>query len=250
MREISFTSAAGSELRACIWTPPSAVTPCAVLQIVHNFAEDVARYADFAEQMTRRGYIVCAHSQFAPISPNAHDALAKDVFALTEIAKKQYSLPIILVGVGTGSLVARYAVSLWGIEYSGAIFVGSMQCRNAFNFLQRRLSVARLINRKENRGAWQTMLTLARIVNYGTWLDKIPKNLPIYLLSGLNDPVGGMGRGIIQLYSVLENSGCAYVGIRLQEDVGHDVLFCENMQEVYDELTVWLDENVLNPKEV
>lgn len=299
MLEIQYTSADGvSPITAYIWTPPEGVKPKGILQIVHGFSEHMLRYGDFASFMTKNDYIVCGHDQLGhgksglksgQIGKNGHKVLARDAYKLTAIMKKQYSQPVIIMGIGAGSLVARYAASLWSIEYSGAIFSGTMGCGFGVRVLQRVFSAAVFGNRWRqeavlvnkialsrhrsyfrkdeagsnwltrdaalaaafeadplcgaslSHGAYQTLLKLAKITNSSKWLDRIPKNLPIYLFSGLEDPVGGFGRGVINIYTNLLNVGCHNVDIRLYENARHEMLFELNREEVYEDVAKWLE---------
>ncbi|MCL2397528.1 MAG: alpha/beta hydrolase [Defluviitaleaceae bacterium] len=305
MREISYISSDGlTAVYAYVWEPDEGVTPRGILQFVHGFSDHMLRYVDFAEFMARRGFVVCGHDQlghgktaagrFGHIGKGGHKLLAKDVYKLTSIMKKEHKdLPLVLMGVGCGSLVARYAASLWSIEYDGAIFSGTMAGGLHINMLNRVFAAAKLQNRGQKEAAWleriitgngskafrnsehgpswitrdteyvnaceadsmcgfpltydacQSLLKLAKISNNQKWLDRIPKNLPIYLFSGLDDPMGGFGRGVIHIYSQLVSAGCAYVEIRLYEDARHEMLFELNRDEVYEDVVKWIDETVL-----
>jgi len=89
-------------------------------------------------------------------------------------------------------------------------------------------------------GASLDLLKLVRITNSRGWPMRMPKNLPIYLFSGLDDPMGDFGRGVIKVYSELVGAGCKDIEIRLYEDARHDVLFELNRLEVYEDIAKWL----------
>lgn len=55
-------------------------------------------------------------------------------------------------------------------------------------------------------------------------INKIPKELPIHLISGSNDPVGANGKGPLKLVSRLENAGVKNVTIKIFEDMRHETL--------------------------
>lgn len=303
MLEICYTSSdQASSVYAYVWMPPAGVSPRAVLQLVHGFSEHMGRYSDFAGFMALQGYIVCGNDQLGHgksaagtpgrIGKGGHKLLAKDAYKLTSIIKKEHQLPIVIMGVGAGSLVARYMTSLWGIEYDGAIFTGTMDGGFVVKFAHRLFSAAKLKSGKEaawlnkmfmernarsfrnhpegtswltrdeaqanafaadplcgfplTYGACQTLLKLARITSSHKWPERMPKNLPIYLFSGLEDPVGGFGRGIIKIYADLVNAGCGHIEIRLYEDARHEMLFELNRQEVYEDTAKWIEDAVLN----
>ncbi len=55
-------------------------------------------------------------------------------------------------------------------------------------------------------------------------LKKIPKDLPIFVLSGADDPVGGFGKGIRTFYRKLHQAGLMNLTLRLYENDRHELL--------------------------
>ena len=88
------------------------------------------------------------------------------------------------------------------------------------------------------------MLKLSEIVSGGQWVARMPKDLPVYLFSGLEDPIGGFGRDVLKVYERLVNEDCESVEIKLYEDARHDMLFELNKDEVYGDVLRWLTEVV------
>ncbi len=66
-------------------------------------------------------------------------------------------------------------------------------------------------------------------------LNKIPKNLPIYLLSGAQDPVGNMGEGVKKLCEVYKSMGLN-AEYTLYEGARHKILSETNKDEVLDDM--------------
>jgi alpha-beta hydrolase superfamily lysophospholipase len=69
----------------------------------------------------------------------------------------------------------------------------------------------------------------------------IPKDLPIYIFSGENDPVGPNLKGLIQAY---RNAGLTRVTSRIYPGGRHEMLNEINRDEVTRDLIAWLDANV------
>ena len=92
------------------------------------------------------------------------------------------------------------------------------------------------------------ILKLREIVSGGHWVARMPKNLPIFLLSGLDDPVGEFGRSVLKVYERLVDADCLNVEIKLYEDARHDLLFELNKAEVYGDIWQWMQETVLEEK--
>jgi alpha-beta hydrolase superfamily lysophospholipase len=71
-------------------------------------------------------------------------------------------------------------------------------------------------------------------------LSKINKDLPVLLISGNDDPVGGMGKGIAKLSTLYINNGLKSVNLLLYPKARHELLkeFCRN--KVMDDVVIWL----------
>ncbi len=65
-------------------------------------------------------------------------------------------------------------------------------------------------------------------------------NVPILLISGDKDPVGGMGKGVIRVMNMLEKAGLDRVTIRLFKDARHELLNEINKDEVCYVILDWL----------
>lgn len=309
LRKIFYGSADGeSTIHACIWVPNEGVAIKGIIQLVHGASEHVLRYGEFAETMCAAGFVVCgndhlghgksANGQFGFIGKaDGHKLLAKDVFKLTTLVKKDFDAPVILMGVGIGSLIARYISAVWNMEYDGAIFSGTSGGGAGLNALHRilykakygaskksagkeALWISRRILDKFNKGfkhsdhgpswltrdvyqvaafeadplcgfpltygAWMDLLKLNRLVNSRTWAMRISTEKPIYIFSGLNDPMGDFGKGVIKVYGDLLNAGCEDVHITLYQDARHEMLFELNRKDVYNDIIKWASKVINN----
>ena len=290
-----------STIHARIWVPQADLPKKGIVQLVHGMSEHILRYNEFAEYLAGLGYVVCgndhlghgksANGSFGYIGSNGHKSLAKDVHKLTSMVKQEFDLPVILVGFGSGSLIARYVCAVWNMEYAAASFSGTSCGSGGLNFLHRVIgginkknkpSMAKeavWINKKVqsrfNRGfkhsdhgpswltrdvyqvsafesdplcgfpltygVWMDLLKLNRIVNSKTWPMRITQNMPMLLFSGLNDPMGGYGRGVIKVYGDLLSAGCEKVDITLYQDARHEMIFELNRKEVFADFVKWAD---------
>lgn len=109
----------------------------AIIQLVHGMAEYALRYDEFADKMSANGYIVCAHDHLGHggtakpedrgffAEEDGYTYVLQDVLSMTRIVKKQYDLPVILMGHSMGSLVTRCLVAEFPDEYDGFIICGT-----------------------------------------------------------------------------------------------------------------------------
>lgn len=72
-------------------------------------------------------------------------------------------------------------------------------------------------------------------------LAKIPKDKPIYLFAGTQDPVGDMGKGVLRLADAYRRAGLRQVDVRLFGGGRHEMLHEKNADEVVRELVRWID---------
>ncbi len=72
-------------------------------------------------------------------------------------------------------------------------------------------------------------------------LEKIPKDLPVYLLSGACDPVGEFGEGVKRLYNIYKSIGLD-VEYTLYEGARHKILSETNRDQVITDMLYFIDE--------
>ncbi|MVP00292.1 alpha/beta hydrolase [Paenibacillus lutrae] len=72
-------------------------------------------------------------------------------------------------------------------------------------------------------------------------LKLIPKDLPIYLIAGDKDPVGGQGKGVLALQSIYGKLGLRHVECKLYANKRHELLNEVNRDEVASDIMVWLE---------
>ena len=78
-------------------------------------------------------------------------------------------------------------------------------------------------------------------------LDKINKDLPLFIISGDKDPVGNMGKLVRELYDLYIDNGIKNVKIKLYNNARHEILNELNKAEVYQDVSDWIKE-VIKPK--
>jgi len=74
--------------------------------------------------------------------------------------------------------------------------------------------------------------------------DRTPTDLPILLVSGSRDPVGGQGAGVWEVAQRYEAAGVWDVTVRLYESARHELLNETNRDEVAGDILDWLDAHV------
>lgn len=90
-------------------------------------------------------------------------------------------------------------------------------------------------------GLFREMLLGFRFNQKPANLRKMDKKCPLLLISGKNDPVGGMGKGVRHTYNAFRESGMEDVTLQLYEGLRHELLN-ESAQKdrVYADIYAWL----------
>lgn len=91
-------------------------------------------------------------------------------------------------------------------------------------------------------GSFYTMLLWILETHTPENLVKIPKDLPILVISGDRDPVGEMGKGIMQLERLYRRYGLRGVEMRLYKDARHELLHELNRDQVMMDIVEWMDQ--------
>lgn len=70
-------------------------------------------------------------------------------------------------------------------------------------------------------------------------IERIPKNLPMLMISGLDDPVGEYGKGVYRAYNSYHGH-IDDIDLRLYEDCRHELCNEVNKEEIYEEIYGWI----------
>lgn len=71
--------------------------------------------------------------------------------------------------------------------------------------------------------SWQLLASMKRTGDKNAY-QKWNKNMPVLLISGEEDPVGGAGKGVCQVEKSMKNAGLTNVTLKLYKGARHDVL--------------------------
>lgn len=70
---------------------------------------------------------------------------------------------------------------------------------------------------------------------------KIPKKLPLFIVSGAQDPVGGLGKGVKESYDMYKEAGMLDLTYKLYENDRHEILNETDRQVVFEDLLAWMN---------
>ena len=75
-------------------------------------------------------------------------------------------------------------------------------------------------------------------------IKKTPKKLPLFFVSGQDDPVGDMGEGVKKVYYMYEQAGLNDVTYKLYENDRHEVLNETDKEVVYNDILSWMEVHI------
>ncbi len=77
-------------------------------------------------------------------------------------------------------------------------------------------------------------------------LDNIPKDLPVFMASGDEDPVGNYGKGVKKAYQALVDAGLENIEMKLYPEDRHELLNELDRQQVMEDIGDWLSKHLVS----
>ncbi len=84
------------------------------------------------------------------------------------------------------------------------------------------------------------LLSLVSFINRPETFINTPKDMPLFFISGDQDPVGDFGKGVRKVFNKYLKAGHKNVAIKLYSGGRHEMLNEINRQEVYEDILNWL----------
>ncbi len=84
------------------------------------------------------------------------------------------------------------------------------------------------------------LFSILQDVSGSTWAANMPKNLPIFLFSGEEDPVGNYGKGVHQVENWLKDAGVGPLICRMYPKGRHEMLNEKDKEIVYNDVLIFL----------
>lgn len=84
------------------------------------------------------------------------------------------------------------------------------------------------------------LMNLIIVINRQDWYTSVRCDLPIYLISGSEDPVGNYGKGVKEVYQNLVDSNHSDVSCKLFNGDRHEILNEKDKVDVYNNIVSWI----------
>jgi alpha-beta hydrolase superfamily lysophospholipase len=263
----------GIEITVDRYDVPDGVEPIAVLHVLHGWAEHAARYARFAAAANEAGIVVYADDHrghgrtgvaasggLGDLGPRGADGVLDAARAVSVHAFGAHpTLPRLVLGHSWGSFILQRYLRRWGGELDGAVLTGTTY--RSPGTAPRTGGLNDRFGADASPYAWLTR-DEAEVQKYvdDPWCgfermasrpaagasastepedSLIPSDLPLLILNGADDPIGGAegGQALADHYreaGLTEVTFTAYAGGR------HELLNETNRDEVTADLLAWL----------
>lgn len=86
------------------------------------------------------------------------------------------------------------------------------------------------------------LFTLLHRTSQSGWPGRVPTGLPLLFLSGALDPVGRYGEGPKEVAEALRKAGHQQAGLKLYEEMRHEVLNEKDRTAVYDDIEAFIED--------
>ena len=90
--------------------------------------------------------------------------------------------------------------------------------------------------------AYRDLFAMLRQISTHQWAESLPKDLPLLLLAGEDDPVGDYGVGVRKVACRLLRAGIQNLSCRLYPNMRHEVLNERSRLQVYQDVENWIRE--------
>lgn len=89
---------------------------------------------------------------------------------------------------------------------------------------------------------YRTLFELVSRLNKKENLSRLPKDLPVLVTSGEEDPVGAYGAGVKKAYESMKEAGMRDVELKLYPGDRHEILNELDKAKVMEDVAVWIEE--------
>ena len=243
-----------------------------IVHVAHGLGEHALRYGGVAHALNVAGYTVTAHDQRAHgataattgslghLGPRGTEGTIDSLHAVTNaVHAATPELPFFLLGHSWGSMLAQKYVMRWGGELTGLILSGTTLMEppylppadlNApfapaatdYDWLSRDADEVRKYVDDPLCGFHPDFPYEEMAFLLGGPTDAVPADLPILIMNGSVDPVGGEagGRALAHAYRAV---GVRDVTFNAYPDARHELFNETNRDEVVADLLTWLEEH-------
>lgn len=157
---------------------------------------------------------------------------------------------------GIGIQLANSVIRSHGPMYRSSMLSGMLfkhytarieDCQSQFDWLTRDRAVVSLYQSDAKcnfiftASGFRDLFRLMQNSNHISCVRAAPHTVPLLFISGDADPVGGYGSGVKKIAAAYRAAGCHDVDVIFYKDSRHEILNEINKEEVYGDISRWLE---------
>lgn len=213
--------------------------------------EDGITALDFIKRNSRCNRLfLFGHSMGSLISRciiQSYEGLEGVILCGTTYPSKMKLLPgIILTAIVKNFYGPKHPSPFFNQLIFGSKYYKALRKRTAFDWLTRNNPVVGAYIHDPYCGFvcsvsfYQDLLKLTRLASMPGPIKKSNKKLPIFLISGKDDPVGSMGKEVTTLYKKYKKWNYEDITLKLYPDCRHELLNELNANDIMNDIFFWL----------
>ena len=273
MEEFYYPSRGAGQIHACRWVPEGPVR--AVVQFVHGLSEYVSRYDGFARFLNEHGLVMVytlyerTRKEFpgVPYFLMGH-SMGSFLVRSFLIRYPNSSLKgAVVMATGwvpdpvlrTGSVMVSTLIRTQGEKAVSSRIQDLVFGTLAKPFCPPEGPMAWVCSNEETledflndplcglpptNGLMRDMIDGLKLIQNRRNLDRMIKTLPVLFISGAQDPLGDMGKGVVRTREAFEKAGMLRTSIRLYPKMRHGILGETGREQVYADLLAWMLEQL------
>jgi alpha-beta hydrolase superfamily lysophospholipase len=256
--------------------------PRGVVQIMHGLGDHAGRYAHVAAALNSAGYSVYALDQrghgrtgvkqfggdlsrLGHLGPGGLKAAVENFTDMTNIIREDNpGVPIILLGHSMGSLMGQILINDHAGDYAAVIWSGSAYRMPGYmeagdlnkKFATPGATGHEWLSRDPQVWAdfkndpWTFDAKVLKLYGVGDGLKLFGKPskdmalVPLLIILGEDDSVGGKKSGLKLAESYIERSGQTDVTVGIYPEARHEIFNETNKEAVIDDMIAWLSERI------
>jgi alpha-beta hydrolase superfamily lysophospholipase len=217
--------------------------------------EDAIAVSEYIEQNNRSTkFFLFGHSMGSLISRNVIQQY--DKYNGVVLCGTAYPAKLLLIsGLILSTLVKKFKGAKHISPFLSNLMFGnkkytSLSSRTAFDWLSRSNPVVGAYIHDPYCGFtctasfYHDMLKLIQGATKKNHIRLTKTELPLYIISGEKDPVGGYGKEIQKYLSLLKKAGFSNVSSKLYPECRHELLNELNNEEVYNDIQQWISKRI------
>lgn len=237
------------QLHVVIWEPETSVK--AVLQISHGMIEYIERYGDFAGYPDVP-YFLLGHSMGSFMARRYLMTYGRGLTGAIICGTGRQPAVALLAGKLICAAVGAVKGESYRPEFVKKACFGSYNERfepaeTENDWLTKDKAVVEAYN--SNRlctfsftvNGYKTLFEVLSYIQNKRNIERIPKELPVFMIAGEEDPVGAYSKGVKSVYYTYKKAGIRDISLKLYPDDRHEILNETDKEKVYGDVYAWLD---------